>query len=163
MPLEIRESNLPGVGKKYEVDLDSHQSVAVIIHSNGRREVFYRDDREGTDYQEVLNLSDSQARILGLFLVGAYYQPIATKLGQQSDDGEYVDWYSVDENSTLVGLQKKEIYSESDFDGIVLGVERDSEVRSTVDDEFIFDVGDRLIVIGADSAHQKLSEFAYES
>ena len=135
----------------------------MIIHSNGRREVFYRDDREGTDYQEVLNLSDSQARILGLFLVGAYYQPIATKLGQQSDDGEYVDWYSVDENSTLVGLQKKEIYSESDFDGIVLGVERDSEVRSTVDDEFIFDVGDRLIVIGADSAHQKLSEFAYES
>ena len=162
MPLEIRERDLPGVGRRYEIDLTEEQSLAVITHKNGNREIFLRDAGETDDYEGVFDLTDSQARVLGLLLVGAYYQPIATKLGDQSASGAYVDWYSVEASSPVVGESRAEAAFEGEFDATLLGVERDGEVRSTVPDEFVFRPGDQLIVIGSNGAHRDLSAYFYD-
>lgn len=159
MPLEVREQSIPGVGKKYELDIDTHRTVSVLIHSNGRRELFYRNDEESEDFQELLDLTDAQARTLGLFLVGAYYQPISTNLGQQSKGGAYVDWYAVEEDSVLFEAARSAV----DFgNATLLGVDREGTIHSTVEDEFTFQIGDQLIVVGTDGAHETFSDYVYE-
>lgn len=158
MPLEVREQDISGVGRRYEIDIDETTSVAVLIHSGGRRELFYRDETDSPDYRKVFDLSDEEARTLGLFLVGAYYQPIATKLGAETETGEYIEWYTVDDRSGVAGVQRNDIGVGSGTGATLLAVERDGEVESTVPDEFTYAVGDRLIVLGSDDAHRKLTD-----
>ena len=133
----------------------------MITYKNGHREIFFRDARETDEYEKVVDLTDSQARVLGLILVGAYYQPIATKLGDQSASGAYIDWYSVEESSPIDGTSRAETAFEAEFDATLLGVERGGDVRSTVPDEFVFQPGDQLIVIGSNGTHRDLSAYLY--
>ncbi|ACM58262.1 cation:proton antiporter regulatory subunit [Halorubrum lacusprofundi] len=162
MPLEVRERDIPGVGMRYEIDLDDHQTVMVLLHTNGRREIYYRDTQKSDDFERVFSLSDTQARALGLFLVGAYYQPIATKFGQESSSGRYVDWYAVDSRSPLDGVQRETVPFTDEYGVTLLAVERDDAVHSTIDDAFTFAAGDSLIVLGTDGQHNDFARFAYD-
>ena len=161
MPLEVRERNIPGVGMRYEIDLDDQQTVMVLLHTNGRREIYCRDLEESDEFEPMFNLSDAQARTLGLFLVGAYYQPIATKFGQKSSSGRYVDWYAIDSGTPLDGVERGAVAFSEEFGVTLLAVERGDAVHSTVDDAFTFAAGDNLIVLGTDGRHNDFARFAY--
>lgn len=163
MPVEVRERDIPGVGMRYEIDLDDHQTVTVLLYSNGRRKIYYRDSEESEDFETVFDLSDTQARTLGLFLVGAYYQPIATKFGQESSSGRYVDWYAVDPGSPLDGVGRETVSFTDEYGVTLLAVERDDTVHSTVEDTFTFAAGDSLIVLGTDGQHNEFATFVYGS
>ena len=56
----IRESDLPGVGKKFEIDLGDEEMI-VVIHNTGKREVFRRDDPDA-DSERVFAFDDDPAR-----------------------------------------------------------------------------------------------------
>lgn len=155
MPFDVKETTLPGVGKRYELYLNESQSVAVVLRVGGERQVYYREDPQA-DYTEQFALTDSQARTLGLFLVGAYYQPIAGQISEDTTTGEHIRWYSVTEDSRLAGVREDEVVIEAKTDTTLLGLERDGEVRSVIENDVVFDVGDRLIVIGTDDAHKDL-------
>lgn len=155
MVFEVKETILPGVGKRYELYLDANRSVAVIVRLSGERQIFYREDSD-TDYEKQFSLTDSQARTLGLFLVGAYYQPITGQLPEETTGGEHIRWYSVAEDSGLAGIREDEVVIEKQTDTTLLGLERDGEVRSVIEDDVVFEIGDRLIVVGTAEAHQRL-------
>ncbi|MCL9816767.1 cation:proton antiporter regulatory subunit [Natronocalculus amylovorans] len=156
MPFDIKETDLPGVGKRYELYLDPNRSIAVLIHSTGGRKVFYREHVDD-DYTEQFELTDSQARVLGLFLVGAYYQPIAGQISEETVSGEYIKWYSVTAESGLAGRPRDEVVIEKKTETVLLGLERDGEVHSVIERDVVFEVGDRLIVIGTREAHKELN------
>jgi len=155
MPFDVKETELPGVGKRYELYLDEHRSVAVLLRSTGEREVYYRIKQED-DYDKLFDLTDSQARTLGLFLVGAYYQPIAAQVSEETASGEHIRWYSLTHDSGLVGNREDEVVIEKQTDTTVLGLERDGEVQSVIEDDVVFEAGDRLIVVGTAEAHAEL-------
>ncbi len=75
MPVEVKESDLPGVGKKYVYQTEGCE-VIVTIQNDGRRKLFRRDDPDD-DAEELLDLNDQEARIIGTLLEGAYFQPVA--------------------------------------------------------------------------------------
>lgn len=154
MPFDVTESVLPGVGKKYELHIDDEQSVAVIIHSGGQRELHYREHPE-VDYKPVVDLTDSQARTLGLFLVGAYYQPIASDIQEETTTGEHIEWYLLTKDSPLIDttLQRAKLQQ---FGVTLLGIERDGTVDSSPPADFEFQAGDRLIIIGTEDDHETL-------
>ncbi|WP_418285477.1 cation:proton antiporter regulatory subunit [Halorubrum sp. DTA46] len=162
MPLEVRERDIPGVGMRYEIDVDDHQTVMALLHTNGRRDIYYRDSEESDEFERIFRLSDTQARTLGLFLVGAYYQPIATKFGQESSSGRYVDWYTVDSGSPLDGVERRTVSFTEEYGVTLLAVERDDTVHSTVGDAFTFAAGDSLIVLGTDGQHNDFATFVYD-
>ncbi|MFC6906939.1 cation:proton antiporter regulatory subunit [Halalkalicoccus tibetensis] len=154
MPFEIEETTLPGVGKRYEMYLNEDRSIAVVIQSNGSRQVFCRDD-PSEDYEEVMELTDPQARTLGLFLVGAYYQPVAARLSEETARGEHIEWYAITENSPIQHMNKSDMERKTGVK--ILGVDRDGEIDSVPGDDFDFKAGDRLMVIGTDETHDKLN------
>jgi len=155
MPFQVKETTIPGVGKKYELFLNPEESVAVLLRSSGERAVFHR-ERVEDDYEKLFTLTDSQARTFGLFLVGAYYQPITGEIGEDTASGEYIRWYSVDEESTLSGVRRDEVVIQQKTGATLLGLERDGKVESVIENDVAFEVGDRLIVIGTESAHRDL-------
>ncbi|WP_331233923.1 hypothetical protein [Natronorarus salvus] len=135
--------------------LDEQRSNAVLIEPTGIRKVYCREG-SAEDYEEQFTLTDSQVLTLGLLLVGAYYQPIAGQISEETAGGEHIRWYSVTEDSGLAGSPKDEVVIEEETETVLFGLERDGEVRWVVEDDVVFDIGDCLIVIGSDDAHQQL-------
>lgn len=155
MPFDVTETTLPGVGKRYEIFLDKDRSIAVLIESSGERTLYYREDQDD-DYEEIIQLKDEVARTLGLFLVGAYYQPIAGEIPDETESGEHIEWYSITNESPV----RDNTIGEVDIDGTsatLLGIEHDGDVLSSPDSDFTLEVGDRLIVIGSDAAHEEIA------
>jgi TrkA domain protein len=70
----LRECDLPGVGKKFVLNTYSKQRLAVIVHHEGKRELYIL-DRDDEPLASVV-LQDEEARQLGAVLGGAYYKPV---------------------------------------------------------------------------------------
>ena len=72
---EIRECDLPGIGKKFTLELDSGDKLVVVIQFSGEREVFKF--MKGSDEpSSVTTLTDEEARQIGSVLSGTYFQPV---------------------------------------------------------------------------------------
>ena len=98
---EIREQELPGIGRRYSVQAEGGD-LSVVIHHSGRRDV-YLTDPAGLLDARVATLSDDQARRLGAVLAGAYYQPTLTRRIEAVVGGLLIDWVTLTGASTGVG------------------------------------------------------------
>lgn len=161
MPLEIRERDLPGVGVRYEADLSAEETVAVLIHNTGRRDLYYRDGDETVDFEHVVELTDSQARALGLLLVGAYYQPVPAQAGEVTPTDEHTKWYQVAEDAPAVGESLGDLGIGVETDAVVLAIIRRGDRTTHPSDDFVLQVDDHLVAIGDQTAHQKLGELIH--
>jgi TrkA domain protein len=71
----VYESDVPGVGRKFELELGGDASVVVGVHHDGRCELFRRDGPDA-DAEKVLDLKSEQANRLGSILEGAYFESV---------------------------------------------------------------------------------------
>jgi hypothetical protein len=67
--IEVRETRLPGVGKKFTMRTHLGEDVCAVVHIDGRRELYYRPDPD-EDADAVIVLSDEEAHELGAILGG---------------------------------------------------------------------------------------------
>jgi TrkA domain protein len=72
--MKIKECDLPGVGTRYDVELPEGEYLTVVIHSTGRREVYLKEAPED-DGELLLDLDESEARIIAGILQGMYLLP----------------------------------------------------------------------------------------
>ena len=75
MPVDLRETRLPGVGTKFTFRLDDGGRLAVIQHNDGKRELYFFRTRTTRSPGAVIRLDDDEARQLGAVLGGAYERP----------------------------------------------------------------------------------------
>ena len=75
MPLELKETRLPGVGVKWTMTPAAGSRITVIQHNDGDREVYVHRRRSDEEPAVVLELHDDEARQLGALLGGAYERP----------------------------------------------------------------------------------------
>ena len=75
MPVELRETRLPGIGVKYGFRTSDGGRLAIVLHNDGVREIyFFRHDHDD-EPSEVIRLDDDEARQLGAVIGGAYERP----------------------------------------------------------------------------------------
>ncbi|MCL6506963.1 MAG: hypothetical protein K6T59_08055 [Bryobacteraceae bacterium] len=98
----IREAELPGLGKKYQMTLENGEEVAVIIHDDGHREI-YHFLPDGDDAVDSFLLNDQEARQLGSIIGGAFYQPRALEKLEAAVADLRIDWLKVKETSPING------------------------------------------------------------
>lgn len=147
--MDIYESDLPGVGKKHEIDLGDGSRLVIVTHNTGKREVFLRPD-EDADSEKLFELSDRLARTVGTVLEGAYFQPIQSKSVDTALGGDtLLEWFAVDEQSPLVG-QTLETADIGQRTGVsVIAIERDGETIGSPTSDDDIRSGDTLVVIGS--------------
>src|SRR5262249_58618499 len=75
MPLDLRETRLPGIGSKFTLRLDAGGRLAIILHNDGKRELYFFRRGDDDEPGAVIELDDDEARQLGAVIGGAYERP----------------------------------------------------------------------------------------
>ncbi len=156
--MTVYEADLPGVGKKFEVELDGERRLVIVIHNTGKREVFVRED-ENEDADKLFELSDRLARQVGTIMEGAYFQPIRTEtIDTVLSDDTLIEWASVQEGSSLAGKTLAETRVRQELGVSVIAVQRGEETITNPDPETPIEPGDTLVVLGSQEACRQLDE-----
>lgn len=110
----IRESDLPSIGKKYQVAADSGDKMVIVIHDDGRRDIFHFEDENSDEILSSVSLDDEEARQIGAIIGGMNYKPKALETLELALDELIIEWIKVEPHYKSVGrciadLQVREI------------------------------------------------------
>jgi len=75
--MKVEEVVLPGVGRKFIMELQSGDRLVVVIHYSGKRELQYYRKGEEDEPTAALDLTEEEARELGAILAGVLFHPEA--------------------------------------------------------------------------------------
>ena len=145
--MDVREHDLPGVGKKFAVTTIGGDRMTIIIHNTGQREIY--NFREGEEYPfYALRLEDSEARKLGAILGGAYFQPPVAESMDMVLDQLSIEWIRVTEGSPLAGHTIQESAIRKRTGASVIAILRDGVARPNPQPGDVINTGDTLMVVG---------------
>lgn len=145
--MSISETELPGIGRRYDIVVSKGQTLVLIVRRSGRRDLYVT--RRGEDEPRcAIELSDDQARRIGAILGGAYFKP---DLVEEIENiiGEFVvDWVTVDETSPVVEHSIESLQIRRRTGMSVIAIIRGKTSINAPDPSEVIQVGDRLVVVG---------------
>lgn len=100
----IRESDLPGIGRKFQVDTRSGDKLVIVVHDDGRREIFHFDNDDPEESVSMVTLDDAEARRVGGILGGMAYMPRDLESIDVCFDEMFIEWYKVEPGVKASGM-----------------------------------------------------------
>jgi TrkA domain protein len=140
------ESNLPGIGKKINCTTHSKEKITLIIHHDGKRELYIMDNG-GTPVAGI-SLLDEEARRIGAFLSGAKYTPRSVKNLESALEGIKIDWIRLQKGSPIIGKQLGVLNIRKKTKVSIAAVLNDDQFIPNPSPEYIFKEGDTCVVMG---------------
>ncbi len=160
--LEVKEADLPAIGKKFTIETEAEETVVIIMRLTGEREV-YRFLKGKEEPESVTNLTEEEARTIGNILAGAYFEPVHEKAVELVMKQLSMEWIKVEEDSPLanktigeVGIRKKTGVS-------VVSILRDAKYIPNPLPSEAMHVGDTLVVLGSSEQMKKFLSFIGKS
>ncbi|MEX2654595.1 MAG: cation:proton antiporter regulatory subunit [Acidimicrobiia bacterium] len=155
--VKIEETQLPGVGVRYEFLTEDGERVGVVHHRGGRREVFVCTADEPDSVAMTLDLSDDEAHTLGEMMGVATVVEKLVGL-QQSIEGLAIDWLTVDAGTPYVGRTIGEARFRTRTGVSVVAVIRDTTPFPAPGPEFHVEAEDTLVVVGTPKGIEAVTE-----
>jgi TrkA domain protein len=153
--MTVYETEVPGVGKKFELEIDGGERLVVLIHHDGKREVYRRPDPDA-DSEKLFSVAGKQARQLGSIIEGAFFQPVATDEVQVPLGDAFIEWLDLDPGSELAGQTLAEADLRREIGVSVLAVQRDTETYPNPGPDFELVAGDVLVTLGTSDEQDEL-------
>lgn len=156
--MKVYETDIPGVGRKFELELAGETSVVVVLHHDGRCEVFRRDGPDA-DGEKVLDLSGEQANRLGSILEGAYFESVSLDELTVPLGDAIIEWVDVPDDSRLDGSTLQECGVRAQTGASIIAVQRGDETTPNPEPDFELADGDILVAIGTREEQRDLKQF----
>ena len=148
MPVDLTETRLPGIGTKFTLRLDDGGRLAIILHNDGKRELYYFGHADDEEPRSVITLDDDEARQLGAVIGGAYERPkiiedLELALGELT-----IEWVPVPDTSPWLGKTLAECGFRAKTGVTVIAILREPEPVSGAQPHDVVQRGDTLVTVG---------------
>lgn len=154
--MTIYETEVPGVGHKFEIELDDAERLIVLIHHDGKREIYLRPG-ENQDSQKLFGLTGKRARQLGSILEGAYFQPVEMDDIQVPLGESIIEWVEIGDDSSVIGQTLREANIREQTNVTVIAVQRDDRTIANPKPDTTIEVDDILVTLGTREEQQAFS------
>jgi len=144
---DVKEQELPGIGRRYELDCIEGGTAVVVIHHSGRRDLYLVEPGQ-SEPQAVLTLTDRQSRSLGAILGGAYFTPAVVEEIEAVIGDLLIDWVTLRDDSPGAGRTIAALEIRRQTRMTVAAIARDGETLIAPDPGEQLRAGDRLVVVG---------------
>lgn len=145
----ISESNLPGVGRKFQVETTSGDRLVVVIHDDGRRELYHYDRKQLERADSVLTLTDGEARQIAGIVGGLTYVPKALESTEVVLDDLVLQWFEIEPGFVSIGKTIREIQARTVTGASIVSIiEPDQVKRINPEADTLINEGATLILAG---------------
>jgi TrkA domain protein len=145
----IREANLPGIGRKFQVEIANGDRVVIIIHDDGTRELYHFTRKNPDRAASVVTLADSEARQLAGIIGGLTYVPKALPSAEVVLDDLVLEWYTIEPGSACIGKSIRELQVRTSSGASIVSIIEPNRVkRINPEAETILNEGATLILAG---------------
>lgn len=156
--MTVYETDVPGVGRKFELEVGGDARLVVLMHHDGRRELFHRPNPDA-DSQRIADLDGETARQLGAILSGAYFQPIELDRTQVPLGEAILEWVEIGADAAIVGQTLSGCDVRNQTGVSVIAIQRGDETLPNPDPDETITAGDILVVLGTREEQLALTEF----
>ena len=146
--MQIKTSDLPGIGMKHAITTASGDNIIILTHYHGQRDIYHFDDLEDDMPTFSIELNDDEARKIGTILLGVDYQPVTEEKEECFSQEIHIHWFDVKPNSCLANMTIKEAQIRKKTGVTVLGIKRAQDFIGSPDPTEMILVNDKLMVTG---------------
>jgi TrkA domain protein len=148
MAIELRETRLPGVGVKYSAATAHGGRIAVILHNEGLREIYYFRHAGDEDPTTVIQLEDDEARQFGAVISGAYERPKIVEELEMAFGELAIEWVPVPDKSPAIGKTLAECGFRARTGITIIAILREPEPVAGAQPGDVIQQGDTLVTVG---------------
>jgi TrkA domain protein len=147
----VRESDLIGIGKKYQIETEAGDNMVVVIHDDGKREL-YRSEGDDSETHCVMTLSDEESRQVAGIIGGLSYKPKALETMELALDDLRIEWYKV--GAPRDGVNK----SIGELEASIIAAIKDEDTIINPGPDYVITPGTTLVVAGKKANIKQLKE-----
>ncbi|AFQ10195.1 TPA: cation:proton antiporter regulatory subunit [Bacillus pacificus] len=147
--MNIRESELPGIGCKFEVITKGNEKLVIVIHDDGRREMYHFDANHDESISSI-SLRDSEARQIAAILGGMVYRPQALDTIEMAFEGLSIEWFKVENHAPVVQKTIGSLHVRKTYNVTIIAIlKKNMKKFFNPGPDSIIEAGDMLVLSGA--------------
>ena len=158
MTIELRETRLPGVGVKYGFRTGEGSRLAIILHNDGDREIYFFRREDDEDPTAVIRLDDDEARQLGAVLGGAYERPKIVEELEMALGELLIEWVKVPDGSPAIGRSLADCAFRARTGITIIAILREPEPVTGAQPDDVVQEGDTLVTVGKAGQYKAFRE-----
>ena len=158
---EVTETQLPGVGVRYEFTTSDGQRVGVLSHRGGRREILVYDRQDPDAASTLLHLSADDTRTLSE-LLGASQVTAGIAAAQQQIEGVAIDWLRITPKSRFADSTIGDGAFRTRTGVSIVAIVRGGTTVPAPGPEFHFAAGDVAVAVGTPEGLGQLRDLLRE-
>ncbi|MDP9419758.1 MAG: potassium transporter TrkA [Actinomycetota bacterium] len=152
---EVAETQLPGVGVRYDFVTTDGDRIGVLVHRTGRRELLLYDDDDPDACGSVVRLDADDTHTLAELLGATQVSERLAEL-QQDIEGLTIDWLPVAATSACSGATLREAALRSSTGVSIVAVVRGTETIPAPGGDFQLLPGDTAVAVGTPEGIKEL-------
>ncbi len=153
--MNLKETDLPGIGKKFVVQTRSGEKLTIIIHDDGRRELYHFDEDNADDSISMVTLDDDEARYVSAIIGGVTYQPTALENIEVALGDLIIEWYRLEPNYKAIGKTIGELRIRQRSGATIIAVIEKNQKKHVNPGADLMLTADALVVVIGERLHQQ--------